>query len=213
MPQEIEKLLQGYRTFRNEYFAANNSLFRGLVRNGQNPKILIIACSDSRVDPAIITNSQPGDLFVVRNVANLVPPYEQDNTTHHGTSAALEFAICSLGVSHVIVFGHSQCGGIHALVSDSGNVVGQDSFIGKWMELAQPARQWVFDHHAEVPLEQQVELCCQQSLFNSLQNLRTFPWVRQKVSQGELFLHAWYFDLTAGELLALNEAKKEFLPL
>lgn len=213
MPHEIEKLLQGYRAFREQYFSGKDLLFSGLVRNGQSPKILVIACSDSRVDPAIITNSQPGDLFVVRNVANLVPPYEQDNSTHHGTSAALEFAIRSLGVRHVIVFGHSQCGGVQALMSDAGNVSDQNSFIGKWMQLAQPARQWVVDHHAAATTEQQVEFCCQQSLIHSLQNLRTFPWIKEKIAESNLFLHAWYFNLAAGEMSAFNEAQQNFLPL
>lgn len=111
MPKEIDRLVRGYQAFRSHYFNRDNPIFEKLVYHGQHPKALMIACSDSRVDPAIIMNAQPGDLFIIRNVANLVPPYEDDDT-YHGTSAALEFGVCILNIRHIVIFGHTQCGGI-----------------------------------------------------------------------------------------------------
>ncbi len=212
MPKEIEQLIHGYQVFQKQYFKQRNLLFDDLVRHGQRPKVLMIACSDSRVDPAIITNAQPGDLFVVRNVANLVPPYENDDT-HHGTSAALEFAICGLGIRHIVVFGHSQCGGIQALMQSSATITGKDGFINKWMQLANPARQFVEQHYSQAPLEKQVEVCCQQSLMRSLENLKTFPWIDEKIKQHELFLHAWYFDLSSGVIQCFDEQQTMWRPL
>ena len=111
MPKEVQSLIEGYRSFRQQYLENNKSRYDQLVHQGQRPKMLVIACSDSRVDPAVLTQAEPGDLFVIRNVANLVPPYEADTTYYHGTSAALEFGICGLGIRHIVICGHSQCGG------------------------------------------------------------------------------------------------------
>jgi len=210
--QEIQFLIDGYHVFRKNYFSQDNVLYDQLARNGQNPKILMIACSDSRVDPAIVTNSQPGDLFVVRNVANLVPPYEQDNT-YHGTSAALEFGICGLGIRHVIICGHSQCGGIRALLDGSNKETPQNSFIHKWMQLAKPAYESVLKNHQKAPLEEQIEICSQQSLIHSLDHLKSFPWVQEKLQENNLFLHAWYFDLSKGTIQMFEEEKMMFVAL
>ena len=199
MPKDINNLIQGYHKFRKNYFNDSNSSFEDLVRWGQRPKVLMIACSDSRVDPAVIMNCQPGDLFVIRNVANLVPPYEDDQA-YHGTSAALEFGVCSLGIRHVILFGHTQCGGIQNLLEHSASEYTQKTFISKWMELAKPAHEAILKFHDEKSLEEKTTLCGQYSLINSLKNLETFPWIAEKVKNGTLFLHAWNFDLSKGIL-------------
>jgi len=214
MPKTMDNLIQGYQEFRDHYFTGKGLIFDKLVREGQQPKTLIIACSDSRVDPAIVLNCEPGDLFVVRNVANLVPPYENDNT-YHGTSAALEFGICMLGIRHVIVFGHTQCGGIRALVDDSDNTLKDKSFILKWVDLAQPAQRFVKENHAELSLDERVNLCGQYALIHSLKNLRTFPWIQQRIETGHLSLHAWFFDLAKGLITAFDETQncfKELVP-
>jgi carbonic anhydrase len=199
MSKDIENLIQGYHEFRRHYFNGQNSEFEKLVRYGQKPKVLVIACSDSRVDPALVMNSQPGDLFVIRNVANLVPPYE-DDLSYHGTSAALEFGICGLGIRHVILFGHTQCGGIQALLERSPETCQGKSFINKWMELAKPAHEAVLEHHENLSFDEKTTLCGQYSLINSLQNLQTFPWITERVQQGTLFLHAWNFNMSEGIL-------------
>lgn len=206
MLRDIENLIQGYHRFRAQYFSDStdsSSAFEDLVRLGQRPKVLMIACSDARVDPAIVMNCQPGELFVIRNVANLVPPYEDDQS-YHGTSAALEFGVCGLGIRHVILFGHTQCGGIQALLEGSATECAQKSFISKWMELANPAHQAVLEYHKESSLDEKTTLCGQYSLINSLKNLQTFPWIAERVENGSLSLHAWNFDLSRGVLEAFD---------
>jgi len=212
MSKDIENLIQGYQQFRKRYFSESSSAFEELVRLGQRPKVLMIACSDSRVDPAIVMNCQPGDLYVIRNVANLVPPYEDDQS-YHGTSAALEFGICGLGIRHVILFGHTQCGGIQALLARSTNEYAHKSFISKWMELAKPACDVVLEHHGECSLDAKTTLCGQYSLVNSLKNLETFPWIAEGVKEGNLFLHAWNFDLARGVLEAFDPEQNCFKDL
>ena len=209
MLKDIENLIQGYQKFRKHYFSDSNSAFEDLVRWGQKPKILMIACSDSRVDPALVLNCQPGDLFVIRNVANLVPPYEDDQS-YHGTSAALEFGVSGLGIRHIILFGHTQCGGIQTLLENSGKEPKQKTFISKWMELARPAHDAILKFHGGKSLEDKTTLCGQYSLMNSLKNLETFPWIAERVHQGLLSLHAWNFDLSKGILERYNPEKNKF---
>lgn len=196
--KDIDRFIAGFRSFQNEYFGAESAHFEPL-KNGQSPKTMIIGCSDSRVDPAILTNCAPGDIFTVRNVANLVPPFEK-NGGLHGVSAALEFAVCHLGVEHIIVLGHSQCGGIGALMAGSCGCKG-GGFISRWMSIATPARERVL---AELPgkdpkLQQQAAE--QASILLSMENLHSFPWIDERVTAGTLSLHGWYFNLAVGELL------------
>lgn len=205
--QEIERLIEGYKKFREQYFSGKDSSFQNLAIHGQSPKILVIACSDSRVDPAIVMNCNPGDLFVVRNVANLIPPYEKD-TGFHGTSAALEFAIMGLGIKHVIVFGHSKCGGIQHLMEDQKET--RSGFIGKWMELARPAKTSVEKNCSHLPFAEKVDVCAQSSVVNSLKNLLTFPWVKDKIDSQELSLHGWFFDIEKGLIKFLNPETGSF---
>jgi carbonic anhydrase len=211
MSKNIKQLIKGYQEFQSHYFDGQNSTYDQLVRDGQKPNVMIIACSDSRVDPAIVLNCEPGDLFVVRNVANLVPPYENDQG-YHGTSAALEFAVGGLGVQHIILFGHSQCGGIRSLVEQH-ETHKQHSFISKWMGIAEGAYQTTMKHHGEQALDERCEICAQQALVNSLENLKTFPWIIEKIKAGALELHAWYFDLSTGIIHAYDAEKGSFSDL
>ena len=208
--KDIAKLIAGFRRFQNNYFSGDNELFSKL-KNRQRPKTLVIGCCDSRVDPSIITDSSPGDLFVIRNVANLVPPYEPD-AGYHGVSAALEYAVCQLKVEHVIVLGHSQCGGIDSLMNAVEDQ-GAGEFIGRWVGLAAPARAKVMEELHDKSPELQARACEQASILLSLVNLLTFPWVLQRVQTGELFLHGWYFDIQSGELLRYNPEGESYEPL
>ncbi len=209
MQKDIAPLIEGYQKFRDQYFREGNSAFAKLVQRGQQPKVLVIACSDSRVDPALVMNCGPGDLFVVRNVANLVPPYEDDQS-YHGTSAALEFGVCVLGVRHIILFGHTQCGGIQTLLEQSPEGYEHKGFLTKWMELAKPAHDAIHDYHGESSLDEKVILCGHYSLINSLKNLRTFPWISERLQEGILTLHAWNFDMTRGLLEEYDEGQNSF---
>lgn len=207
---ELIKLVKGYKKFREHYFKGNNTLFENLVENGQKPKFLVIACCDSRVDPALITGCAPGELFVVRNVANLVPPYEFD-TKHHATSAALEFAVCDLGVKHIIVFGHNHCGGIQALLkNETHHEDKRRGFIESWMNIAAPARKQILAELPHASFEQQAKHCEKLALSISLNNLLTFPWLKEKADANKLQIHAWYFDLESGEIERFNANTNQF---
>lgn len=208
MSKEITQLKEGYKKFRQKYFNEANDLFDNLIRRGQQPKVLIISCCDSRVDPSIILGCEPGDLFVIRNVANLVPPYE-NFSSYHGTSAAIEFGVNSLGVTDVIILGHSYCGGIRALL-EGVELVKKEGYVSKWMELAISAREQAIKSHPTYNLDQQVDVCSQYALIHSLSNLMTFPWLKEKVEAGNLALHAWYFDLSTGLIEVLNQENNMF---
>lgn len=205
----IENLLNGYRRFHRRYFRRQAALFEQL-KEGQAPKTLIITCSDSRVSPTIITQAGPGDLFVIRNVANLVPPYQPGAPESlHGVSAALEFGVCSLGVEHIIVMGHSGCSGIRALME--GPPLPEDgfSFIGPWMKVASPAREKALQQ----PVDERQRCCEQEAVKVSLANLLTFPWIARRVEGGKLALHGWYFRIDDGALMGYDPAADQYAPL
>jgi len=202
-----QQLIEGFQRFREHHFAEGRAQFQDLVQFGQTPKALVVACCDSRVDPALVLDCAPGDLFVIRNVANLVPPAE--NQGHfHGTSAALEFGVRNLGVQHIIVLGHAQCGGIHALLE--GSVNKDDSFIAGWMEIADAARKQVEREHANASSKIRHRACEQQAILVCLDNLKTFSWILERVEQGKLALHGWYFDIEQGELLGYEAPTRKF---
>ncbi len=192
MPQEINELIAGFHRFRDEHYEGKKRLFQKLAQEGQRPKYLVIACADARVDPSVVCDTSPGEMFVVRNVANLVPPYQMDSG-YHGVSAAIEFGIQELGIRHLIIFGHSQCGGIRALIQ--GHAKGQHSFVANWMRIAESAKKEV---PKDLPLDEQMILCEQKSIEGSLRNLLTFPFIKERVEKGQLFLHGWYFTLEDG---------------
>lgn len=202
-----DQLVAGFKRFREQSLADKDAQFHDLVQFGQTPSTLVVGCCDSRVDPALILDCAPGDLFVIRNVANLVPPAENQGQ-YHGTSAALEFGVRNLEVQHIIVLGHAQCGGIHALLE--GGVAQDDTFIAEWMKIADAARQQIEQELAGAGSEVRHRACEQQAILVSLGNLMTFSWIRERVEQGSLTLHGWYFDIEHGELLGYNPAIGRF---
>ncbi|WP_432821526.1 carbonic anhydrase [Trichloromonas sp.] len=208
--KDVKEFVAGFQRFQSGAVGPDTELFDEL-KQGQTPRALLIGCSDSRVDPAILTDCAPGDLFVVRNVANLVPPCQTD-ASYHGVSAALEYAVCHLMVGHIIVLGHSQCGGINALMSGTCSN-DEHSFIGRWVKIGERAKQKVLQGLPEKSPEMQQRACEQASILLSLDNLMTFPWLRQRVEEGSLALHGWYFDLQAGSLLGYCPDSGSFDPL
>lgn len=208
MPASIADLLDGFRRFRAHWFEAHPELYARLAQ-GQSPHTMVMACCDSRVDPNLLTDCRPGEIFAVRNVANLVPPCVSDGRTH-GTSAALEFAVRALRVRHVVVLGHSQCGGIRALVEGGG---ADFDFVQPWMDIARSACRLVLERMADAPAEERLRACERAAIAQSLANLRTFPWVREAVDRGELQLHGWHFDLEKGELWGYDPVSGRFAPL
>lgn len=203
---EIEELLQGFRRFRTKYFLENRDLFNNLAAHGQSPKTMVIGCSDSRVDPAIIMDAAPGDLFVVRNVANLVPPSETGGV-YHGTSAALEYAVRHLQVKNIVVLGHAQCGGIQALMEGNEE---RDGFIGAWVKIAARARDKVLERWPGIGQELQQRACERASILVSLDNLMSFTFIKDAVEAGRLQLFGWYFNIGNGELLQYDSDKRHF---
>jgi carbonic anhydrase len=204
-------LVAGFKRFREQHFERNDSLYQQLVKQGQTPRILVVACCDSRVDPALVFDCDPGDLFVIRNVANLVPPVEE-HSGHHGTTAAIEYGVSTLGVEHIIVLGHARCGGINALVK-TGGVGTPGSYIDDWMCLVESARAEVMIEMPQAPLAEQERACEQRAILVSLNNLMTFAWIRERVEQSELTLHGWYFDIEHGQLLRYDATAREFIAL
>ncbi len=205
----IEPLLNGFRKFRERYFEKAPDLYRDLVRHGQSPRFAVVACSDSRVDPAIVLQTGPGDIFAVRNVAALVPPYEEDGH-YHGTSAALEFAVTGLGVDHIIVIGHAHCGGVAAMIrkQEGGEVGGK--FITAWTDLLREARERALAADPGLDDNALAAASERQSVRLSLDNLTTFAFVREAMAAGNLSLHGWYLDIFEGTLEVWNPKTETF---
>jgi carbonic anhydrase len=207
----VEKLMQGYRSYRDGPYEQSRPLIEDLVTRGQHPEVAVIACSDSRVDPAILFQADPGDLFVIRNVANLVPPMELEGT-YHGTSAALEFAVLGLGVKHLMVLGHAHCGGIKAMMApDSGD--NTYSYLPSWVSMLAAAHRRVLATMSQADEEARTRACEQNAVLVSLENLTTFPWVRERVESGALQLHGWYVDIAGPELSAYDGKVGKFIPV
>ena len=193
----MDDLIKGYRRFRAGTWRAERSRFEELSRLGQRPRALVIACSDSRTDPQMVFNAAPGELFVVRNVANLAPPYGPDEKPH-GVSSAIEFAVRALRVREIVVLGHAMCGGIHALLNGAPAEI--SDFVGQWVRIAEPARARAMT----APPEQRQDICEHEAVRLSLQNLLTFPWIKSAVDAGELRLNGCFFDIRSGVLERLG---------
>ena len=203
-----DRLTKGYQAFLDDRFPRERSRFEALAETGQRPRIMLIGCCDSRVSPEVIFDASPGEIFVVRNVANLVPPYEPDQD-HHGTSAALEFAVQALKVEHIVVLGHAQCGGIRAFADDA-EPLSPGDFIGNWMGLIAPAAARLGPRGPNAAdYLKRLELA---AIENSLTNLMTFPCVRILVEKGRLHLHGAYFGVATGVLLVRNPETGTFDP-
>ena len=201
-------LLDGYRSFRDCTYEPERDRYRALAEHGQAPEVMVIACCDSRSAPETIFGAAPGEIFVVRNVANLVPPYEPTGG-HHGTSAALEFAVQGLKVRHIVVLGHGRCGGIRAALHPAEQPLSPDDFIGKWMKLLDPAAGEVTADSTLTDAERQTALE-RASIRSSISNLRTFPCVSILESRGRLALHGAWFDIGDGDLWTMDQASGEF---
>ncbi|MDC7786639.1 carbonic anhydrase [Rhodoplanes sp. TEM] len=202
----LERLIDGYRSFRDNFFSRNRDTFARLAQ-GQAPEIMMISCCDSRVEPAIIFETGPGEIFAVRNVANLVPPLTPDGSAH-GTIAAIEFAVCMLQVGHIVVLGHSCCGGVRALLSAH-----EGTAIGRWLQTAASARSAAVGASCSGARATLQRVCEYEVIRTSLVNIREFPFVRERTRLGRLSLHGWHFDIETGELQALDPEADEFVTL
>ena len=208
-----EHLLAGYNAFVAARLPTEQARFREMAEKGQKPRVMLIGCCDSRVPPEVIFGAGPGELFVVRNVANLVPTYGPD-ANMHGTSAALEFGVMGLRVEHIVVMGHAQCGGVRAYVENEvdpyARPLSAGDFIGQWMTLIKPASNRIGPPTGLVA--DHVERLAKESVRQSVENLRTFPWVKTLEERGNLTLHGAYFGVADGRLQVLDEASGMFSP-
>jgi carbonic anhydrase len=205
-----QRLIDGYSAFANGRLQSEQDRYRELAEHGQTPEIMVIGCCDSRVSPEVIFDARPGELFVVRNVANLVPPYETDGK-YHGVSAALEFGVGVLKVKHIVILGHAHCGGIRAYAEDA-EPISPGDFIGRWMSLMAPAAAKVGARGSMSRLEY-LERMEKASIVNTLDNLMTFPRLSKLIERGAVALHGAYFGVAKGELSVLDRATGEFRPV
>jgi carbonic anhydrase len=207
-----DHLADRYRRFKLRNFIPHQEDYERLASHGQNPDVMVVSCCDSRVEPEAVFSAMPGELFVVRNVANLVPPYETDGK-YHGVSAALEFAVLNLRVKHIVVIGHSGCGGVRACIDHDATQQTEAEFIANWMSMLDGARDRLLAENASQPLPELRSNLEREGVKVSLANLRTFPCVQTLEGKGRLNLHGAYFDISTGQLTVLNEATNAFVPL
>ena len=197
-PFSVKKYVEGFGRFRETYYREHESDLVALMDKPQGAKTLMIACSDSRIDPALKFGAAPGEIFMIRNVASLVPVYTADGV-HHGTSAAIEFAVKSLEVKDIIILGHARCGGIHHLLNHSE----PQEFLSPWMAIARAAQ--LRTRRARLQGADAQQMCEHEAIKTSLNNLMTFPWIAERVANGLLKLHGWHVDLAAGALHILDD--------
>jgi carbonic anhydrase len=200
-----QRLIDGYTAFAAGRLQSEQDRYRELAELGQSPEIMVIGCCDSRVSPEVIFDARPGELFVVRNVANIIPPYSPDGQAH-GVSAALEFGVAALKVKHIVVLGHARCGGVRAFAEDIDNLrkpLSPGDFIGKWMNLLAPVTEQVAGYSFLTNTERETVLE-RLSVRNSIKNLRTFPYIREREADGRLAVHGAWFDISTGELWVMD---------
>lgn len=211
MDKKITAFEEGHETFKQVKFHENKERFKKLVEEGQHPKALFIGCSDSRVMPAMITGSKAGDLFIIRNIGNFVAPFKPD-ADYHATASAIEYAVSILGISDIIVCGHSHCGAIAALYKDIEQTPENIHTI-KWLELGHAAKKIALMTHKNVEKSVLLEYTEKISVIHQLDNLLTYPAVKKRVDEGSLFLHGWHYDIENGEIAYYDDEAFEFKSL
>lgn len=208
---KLQDLINGHENFKGKKFKKYLNKFLDLVENGQKAKVLFIACSDSRVDPVLITNSDPGDLFVLRNIGNFVPPYSPDDD-YHATAAGIEYATHVLKVTDIIICGHSHCGAINSLYKDIDNT--NLIHVKKWLELGMEAKKHVEKNlKPHTTEEEKLNFTEKFSVLLQMKNILTYPEVKERVASGELSIRGWYYKIKTGELEYYSDKRKEFRPM
>ncbi len=202
----IKRIIAGLSEFHDNYFVTHRELFEQLS-HAQNPEVLFITCSDSRIDPCLITQSQPGELFVIRNVGNIIPAY---GTPNSGEAAGIEYAVQALGIKDIVVCGHSHCGAMKGLLQ-IGNLAQQMPLVYDWLrQYAEPTRRLVLDNYQDYPSDKQLKIAIEQNVLTQIENLETYPAIRSKLHGGKLTLHAWIYEIESGEVFAYDASTGEF---
>ncbi len=205
--KKLEKLLSGYKAFFSKYFISEKDLYKSLFKE-QKPKFLVISCCDSRVDPSILTQAEPGDLFVVRNIANIVPPF-CSNQQHYSVGAAIEFAVCVLKVTNIIILGHSGCKGVEAFFDNENDT--HTFFINTWVNIKKETKNKIVNQYSDLPKSERLKLAELENIVSSINNLYTYPFVTEKIDKNELNLHGWYFSIENGSLSYYADETKTFV--
>lgn len=203
----MQKLVCGIHQFQSEYFRPQQERFAGLTK-GQQPEALFISCSDSRVSPTLLTQSQPGDVFVLRNAGNIAPPY---GTSTGGEAATIEYAVSALGVKDIIVCGHTYCGAMKALLNP--DMVAELPAVADWLAYAESTRQIIKANYSHLEEEAQFRAAIEENVLVQLENLRTHPSVARKVASGEMHLHGWVYKIETGDVFSYDPVEGQFLPL
>lgn len=201
----MKKLISGLRQFQSSYVPSNQDLMKELSK-GQHPRVLFIACSDSRVDPAIITQAEIGDLFVIRNAGNIIPPYE---ATNGGEGATIEYAIEALEIHQIIVCGHTQCGAMKGLLQ-LGELEDKMPLVYTWLRHTEATRKLVQDNYSHLDKKEMLDVLVAENVLTQIENLRTYPVVRSKLYRGDLSIHAWIYNIEVGEVLAYDAEQHAF---
>lgn len=204
----MERLIEGFKRFRTQYFQEHRARFERLSERGQRPRYGVVTCADSRIDTTRVFDAVPGEIFLIRNIANLVPPYQPDDR-QHATSAAIEYAVRFLKIGQLVVLGHAGCGGISALLDPPKQPT---DFVASWLEIARPARERVLAN-TSLTVEERQRQCELEALKSSIENVLQYPWVAARVEDGSLLADALYLDLEHGELLLYSRAKDRFEPV
>ena len=203
----MQKLVQGIHSFQQGFFASHRALFEQLATSGQQPETLFITCSDSRVVPTLITNSAPGELFIVRNVGNVVPSADLPG----GTAAAIQYAVEVLNVANIIVCGHTQCGALKAILDPES--VAHLEYVRRWVKSTIDVKQLIDEKYAHLSGEQKLTAAIQENVLSQIEHLRAYPFVASRMDAGKLHVNGWVFDVGKGEVFDYDPARGEFLPL
>lgn len=203
----MKKLIKGLREFQTHYFSAHKELFEQLSQ-GQHPRALFVTCSDSRIDPNLITQAYPGELFVLRNIGNIIPPF---GATNGGEGAAIEYAVEALDVDHIIVCGHSHCGAMKGLLKLS-SLEEEMPLVYSWLRHAEATRRLIKDNYQDRDGEDLLDVTTAENVLTQIENLRTYPIIRSKLHQGKIFLHAWIYHIETGEVMVYDALHHEYTP-
>ena len=203
----MKELMRGLREFQTDYYPSHQNLFRELA-HGQHPRVLFIACSDSRVDPNLITQADVGELFVIRNAGNIIPPYE---ATNGGEGATVEYAIHALDIKQIIICGHSNCGAMKGLLQ-LGKLTEEMPLVYNWLKHTEATRRLVKENYGHLDKEEMMEILVAENVLTQIENLRTYPVIRSKLYRGDLSIHAWIYNIETGEVLAYDAENHTFAP-
>jgi carbonic anhydrase len=203
----MKRLIQGLHQFQTTYFNTHKELFE-LLSQGQKPKFLFITCSDSRIDPNLLTQAKPGEMFIIRNAGNLIPPY---GATNGGEGAAVEYAVHALGVEEIIVCGHSHCGAMKGLLQ-IGKLEEDMPMVYEWLKHAEATRRTIKEHYQDYEGEELLNATTEENILTQLENLRTYPVIHSRLKSGQIHLHGWVYEIETGEVTEYDPVRGQFLP-